>query len=1095
MQQILRNDPPHYTAFISYKRGGEDERQAIWLQRRLERYRIPAHLAPDTPAPRTRRLRIFRDKTDLGSHANLETGLRSSLENSRFLIVICSPRSAVSPYVANEVRWFVENGRENEIIPFIIEGTPVPVDATEKGCYPPTLPLTILGINTAEGSKEETLIKVVARLLEVEFAFLYQRHLRAQRRIMIMALALVFSVLTVVSGLALWALSAERRAVAERMQAEGLVEFLVRDLSEEAFAYIPQRTRKKITDRLDDYYHQRREGVVSDAALLYQVRLFVYQADDARASGKYAVSQELLLRALEGIEKLLARSPKDRRVLWLAHSVHLARFTTERELGHIPETEAALKQILLLAQQYTDLTGSPDSEDTLARGVRLDLVANGFEAAALFAWEQGDRQESLRHSRAVLAAREQQLVNAPEDTYASVSYSRVLRMLCSRLGFLGSGDVLEAEQFCTRSLDAAEAVAKADPFSQDAQEQLLQALDGMADLRFGQSRLAEAEAYNARALEKARLLAAHDPENVVWQGHLGTEMTFRASLLYLAGRISGEEAAALTKEGGILLAGAAARARGTDLEQKSLRSLASLQDRQALMTGGRTDQGIAQAAVAQARELVAKNPDNARALYALANALRIAFLQSQRENTPQETLLLGLEVLKAYDQYHERMPSDRATVVEFCETLVAMGVVAWAAGDRAYAVSLYGDCMEIAEKLVEAEPDNSEARAVLAEAVRCMGEALASDGQCKEAHPYFLQSLAALRPAHAANPGHWHTEARLNLALQTAGWSYFRQGESEMGLAFLREALEIASIAKTRENYFPHVMAPGYNESAALLGLSLAALGQTSEGETLVAEALEQARQGMAQDAGQWLDYFLLRLQQNAHIHLLRGDAGKALPLATEALPLALRNLDEAKGSDIISLAVFDEYAAILTALGRHKEALPLLETALAAAAKIPQHDAGTRHMIASLLLHKAEALLAETAGADTDRAEALAACDKGLGLLAPLLAASPEEVEWAALRGALLAARGDALLAARDTTQALDMYGQSREMLRHLLAAEPRRLEARSCLLRVLQSAAAAHDAAGQGEQGRAMRQEAEQVRRKGEELIPGLLLWKQPL
>ena len=67
--------------------------------------------------------------------------------------------------------------------------------------------------------------------------------------------------------------------------------------------------------------------------------------------------------------------------------------------------------------------------------------------------------------------------------------------------------------------------------------------------------------------------------------------------------------------------------------------------------------------------------------------------------------------------------------------------------------------------------------------------------------------------------------------------------------------------------------------------------------------------------------------------------------------------------------------------------------------------------------------------------------------------------------------------------------------MLRHLLAAEPRRLEARSCLLRVLISTAAAHDAAGQADHGKAMRQEAEQIRLKGEELAPGLLLWKQPL
>jgi hypothetical protein len=1093
MQQTIPSDPPRFAASICYQHGGEDERLAVRLQRGLERYRIPAHLAPDTSAHRSRQFTISRDKTDLDSHAILETGLRSRVESSRFLIVICSPRSASSPYVADEVRWFVENGRENDIIPLIIEGAPVPADKTEEERYPPTLPLRILGIDAREGGEDETLIKVVARLQRVEYAFLYQRHLRARRRSMIKALALAASVLAVVGGLAFWVLSAERQAVAERNQAEVLVEFLARDLSEDAFTYIPQRTRKKITDRLDDYYHQRREGEISDAALLYQARLLEFQADDARAAGKSAVSLELLLRARERIEKLLAGSPDNGRILGLAHSNQLALFMTERELGHVPEAEAALNQVLLLARRYADLPASEGArEDPQAQGVRLALMARSSEAAALFAWEQGDRQESLRHSRDALAAWEEQSASDPADTTASVAYSRALRALCSRLE---TADVLEAEQFCLRSLEVAEIAAKADPFNQDAQEQLLQALDSMAGLRLEQLRLAEAEAYSARALEKAQLLAAHDPENILRQGHLGAEMTFRAAVLHLAGRISGEEAAAMTNEGGILVAGAGARVRGTALEESARRALARFQDRQALLTTTGADEGVTQAVVARAREQVDKNPDDARALYALADALSAAFLQSQWKTTPQQALLLGREARQAHEQYRRRMPSDSEAAVEYCELLAAMGVVARAAGETALAASLYADGIEAAEKLLETEPKNSEARMALAEAAGGMGEALVSDGRCEQAHQYFLRALAAMRPAYAADPAYWLTAARLNLALQSAGWSHFRRGESEKGLALLREALQIASAAKAAINDLSPVMATGYNESAALLGLCLASLGQTSEGAELAAAALEQARQGAQSDAERWQAYLLLRLQQNAHIQLLQGDAAKALPFATEALPLALRNLDSADPTDMISLAVADEYAAALIALGRHMEALPLLETALTAAAKASPHDAATRQITASLLSHKAEALTEGPGSPDSAGADALAACDKALALLATLTEASPEEAEWTLLRSRLLAARGDALLAARDAAAALGLYAQSLETLRHLLAAEPRRLEARSCLLRVLKSAAAAHDAAGQTEQGKVMRQEAEQIRLKGEELAPGLSLWKQPL
>ena len=120
------NGEYEFYAFISYKRGEADEKWARRLHRELERYRIPVGDIPKAARREgeiylPRHLRIFRDKLDLGSHSRLEQGLSDNLNASRFLIVICSKRSAESPYVDAEVRHFVETGRGENIVPFFIE--------------------------------------------------------------------------------------------------------------------------------------------------------------------------------------------------------------------------------------------------------------------------------------------------------------------------------------------------------------------------------------------------------------------------------------------------------------------------------------------------------------------------------------------------------------------------------------------------------------------------------------------------------------------------------------------------------------------------------------------------------------------------------------------------------------------------------------------------------------------------------------------------------------------------------------------------------------------------------------------------------------
>ena len=170
-----------YYAFISYNR--EDEKWAKWLQDKLEGYKLPTAICKEDPNLPQRVRPIFRDKTDLGG-GSLRDSLQKELEDARFLIVICSPKAAKSHYVNYEIEHFINIGREQNIIPFVVSGTPNSKN-DDNECFPSilkTLNNEPLGISITEIGKEQAFIKVIAALLNLKFDQLWQRHKRSQKR-------------------------------------------------------------------------------------------------------------------------------------------------------------------------------------------------------------------------------------------------------------------------------------------------------------------------------------------------------------------------------------------------------------------------------------------------------------------------------------------------------------------------------------------------------------------------------------------------------------------------------------------------------------------------------------------------------------------------------------------------------------------------------------------------------------------------------------------------------------------------------------------------------------------------------------------------
>lgn len=199
---LVMGQNKEYYAFISYKR--EDEKWAKWLQNKLEHYKFPTNLNGRTDLPKNIRP-TFRDVTDL-TPGLLAEEIDKALRSSEWLIVVCSPRSAKSPWVCKEAQTFIDLGRADKIIPFVIEGNPFSKDSSTE-CYPEALlNLTddkeLLAANINEMGRNAALIKVVGRMFNLRFDTLWQRFSKEQKNKNLRWFALLLTFLVIAVGIA-----------------------------------------------------------------------------------------------------------------------------------------------------------------------------------------------------------------------------------------------------------------------------------------------------------------------------------------------------------------------------------------------------------------------------------------------------------------------------------------------------------------------------------------------------------------------------------------------------------------------------------------------------------------------------------------------------------------------------------------------------------------------------------------------------------------------------------------------------------------------------------------------------------------------------
>ncbi len=192
-----------YAAFISYRHGGIDEKVAKQVFRLLERYRVPRKLAKKIGTNKIGR--VFRDSEELKAGSDLSALIKEALDETEWLIIICTKRFKDSVWCMEEVEHFLEIRGRDRIITILVEGEPYesfPKVLTEIERDGKIVTIEPLAVDIRDDSESKILKNVrreqyrfLADMLDVDYDDLYRREReRKLRRSMSVAGAVILGI-------------------------------------------------------------------------------------------------------------------------------------------------------------------------------------------------------------------------------------------------------------------------------------------------------------------------------------------------------------------------------------------------------------------------------------------------------------------------------------------------------------------------------------------------------------------------------------------------------------------------------------------------------------------------------------------------------------------------------------------------------------------------------------------------------------------------------------------------------------------------------------------------------------------------------------
>jgi len=361
-----------YVAFISYSH--KDAKVGRWLHRKLEGYRLPKRLAgtqgEDGEVP-ARLTPIFRDRDELPAAGDLSERVRAALAVSRNLIVVCSPNSAASPWVAKEIATFRELHPKRPIFTAIVDGEPgqsFSPSLVEGGAEPLAADLRKEGDGRRLG-----LLKLVAGLAGIGLDALVQRDAARRIRRVSYVTATAIAGMLAMAVMTTVALNARAEAQQQRAEAEGLVHFMLTDLRERLRKVGRLDVMEAVNARAIDYYRGRSLADLSQGPPAQTARLFQASGEDELDKGRLDQALTAFRKAGEATEPLLALFPADPQLL-------LDRAKSENGIGRVHERRrewhAAERRYRSYAAAADPLAASALGE-AAAAAINLGNVSSG----------------------------------------------------------------------------------------------------------------------------------------------------------------------------------------------------------------------------------------------------------------------------------------------------------------------------------------------------------------------------------------------------------------------------------------------------------------------------------------------------------------------------------------------------------------------------------------------------------------------------------------------------------------------------------------------------------------------------------------------
>lgn len=500
---MMSDTKRRYRAFISYSHG--DRSKAVWLHRNLESFTSSA------VGDKTRPLKpVFLDRHELPAASNLSLELKTALDQSERLIILCSPFAARSSWIDQEVAYFLIDRSLDDIVCVIVGGDRT---APFRALQPMSLARALgsdreplaADLRPGQDGKRLVVLKVAAALLGRRLSDLLQRDVRRRIRMLVAVTVMTATLALVMGGLAVVAWRSRQDARHQYAESESLIAYMMDDLAGE----LEPVGRLDILDGVGAQvlrHYERNPPQGDDDALRKRARALGLVAKVRDKRGDLSGARSAFEMAAATSSRRLQNRPADgdrlfdhaQNVFWLAY--------TSWRLGEAGPAEAGFREYLDLARALVQR--DPDRADW-----RLEPAYAQSNLGTLL-FEQGRTGESLTAFSAARAVFADAWTVAPADPARLVDLADADAWVADALVRLGRlRDALTARR---QSADRLMRYAAAHPEDRPMAARAWAAQSALCrrELDLG---LPGARARAIAARDALATLSAFDPANTTWR--------------------------------------------------------------------------------------------------------------------------------------------------------------------------------------------------------------------------------------------------------------------------------------------------------------------------------------------------------------------------------------------------------------------------------------------------------------------------------------------------------------------------------------------------------------------------------------------------